>query len=117
MEAALVPVIVAVIGLIQVAIGLFLGRQNQKASANLNEASALREIGDSYSTLVGSLENRLSHLEKDYREAGTKWEEERAELLAELERQQEACSEKFEQLMAENRSLRERLRELEQKEK
>lgn len=101
-ENNLTLLIIALIGFLQIALGIYSGRRNNKASAERDSASATEAIGSSYSALVIRLESRLNDLEEDYKElkiehetlkleyAGfradcngkqLKWEEEREELM------------------------------------
>ena len=63
---ALIPVIVAVMGIAQLLFTFLTGRRNQQALATKNEASAVKEIAASYQLLVESLETRLGYLQESY---------------------------------------------------
>ena len=56
----LVPLIVIVVGLFQVGLNLWAGRKSVNATATKDEASATKEISESYTLLVSALEERLA---------------------------------------------------------
>jgi len=56
----LVPLIVVVVGLFQVGLNLWAGRKNSIAIAAKDEATATKEISESYSILIEALEARLT---------------------------------------------------------
>lgn len=81
----IVPIFVAVIGLLQIGISLWAGRRQSKATAVRDEAVATKEIGQTYRSLVETLEVRLSTLEVKYQRLGDEYGqlEEKYEMIQE----------------------------------
>lgn len=80
-------ILIAIIGFLQIALGILAGRRNNEAVAKRDKADAAESIGASYSSLVIRLEARITTLEKEYNELRKeydeekrKWHEERQEL-------------------------------------
>lgn len=67
-ENNLTLLLIAIIGFLQIALGIYSGRRNNEAVAKRDAASATESIGSSYSSLVIRLESRLQILEEDYEE-------------------------------------------------
>lgn len=91
MDENLTPIIVAIVGVLQVILAVIFAKRQNKASAERDEAGATEAIGSSYSTLVIRLEARLDALETQYDElceeyANSKaaWKKERNELIARI---------------------------------
>lgn len=62
----LVPLMVALIGVFQIGLSLWAGRKTSQATATKDEASATKEISESYATLIEALEKRLAAEQKKY---------------------------------------------------
>ncbi len=78
MDENLTPIIVAVVGVLQVVLVVIFARRKNKASAKRDEAGATLDLGSSYSTLVGNLEARIVKLEKNYSELCDEYETSKA---------------------------------------
>jgi hypothetical protein len=85
MDEALTPVIVALVGLFQVALAIYFGRRTNEAAAERDQADAKLNLGASYSTLVERLETRLDKLETLYNKLCDEYEQDKALWLAETE--------------------------------
>jgi hypothetical protein len=93
MDQNITPIIVAVIGAFQVALAIYFARRNNEAVAQKDESDATVNIGSSYSTLVITLEGRLTKVEEkydklcdEYETDKLAWVEERSELTRKLDR-------------------------------
>ena len=64
MDESLIPVIVAVLGATQIGMAIYFGRRQNEASADKDDALAIKAMGDSYSTLIIRLETRIESLEE-----------------------------------------------------
>lgn len=79
MDENLTPIIVAVVGVLQVVLAVIFAKRQNKASAERDEAGATEAISSSYSNLVKDLEVRLSTLERRYKNLCDDYEELMAE--------------------------------------
>jgi predicted nuclease with TOPRIM domain len=70
----LVPIIVAIIGTLQVILSLYAGKKQNKAVTRHEDARATREIGESYASLIEVLER-----------ANRRWEEKYDSICGEME--------------------------------
>lgn len=64
MDETITPVIVAILGSLQVVLAVYLAKRQNAASAEKDEAQAGQAIATSYASLVGTLEQRIDKLEE-----------------------------------------------------
>ena len=81
-----IPVFVAIIGAFQVAMAIYFARGKNKATTESEKSSATLNIGESYSTLIQRLEDRLSKVEGNYDKLCNEYEKDRASWEAEIAR-------------------------------
>ena len=103
----IIPIIVAIIGAFQVAISLYAGRKQ-------TQAAAAKDLGDSYATLIETLETRLSNLEDDYKELCKKRDQLQEEHLI-LKEDYEELKRNCRKVLAAKEDLEERMQDLSDK--
>jgi predicted RNase H-like nuclease (RuvC/YqgF family) len=116
----LTPIIVAIIGVFQVALAIYFARRKNEATAEKEEAMATEAIGSTYSTLVQRLEERLVRLEDkydnlcdEYETDKVTWATERKQLMSEITRLSEAYEEDKAAWAAERKELTSEIERLE----